>query len=152
MEPKPDGPAFRHRPENATQQNSAIRFAERRIPLKSVNDSVKMQEEKAVPEGNPPDRILVAIDRDMENLIPEYLENRLKDIEAIRVALAQENYCEIQPTGHKMKVSGGGYGFNAATDIGRILEQAAKDQNAEMIADAVANLHQYLQNFEIVYE
>jgi HPt (histidine-containing phosphotransfer) domain-containing protein len=111
-----------------------------------------MQEEKAVPEGNPPDRILVAIDRDMENLIPEYLENRLKDIEAIRVALAQENYCEIQPTGHKMKVSGGGYGFNAATDIGRILEQAAKDQNAEMIADAVANLYQYLQNFEIVYE
>ena len=58
----------------------------------------------------------------------------------------------VRVLGHSMKGSGGGYGFDAITDIGMSLEEAAKDRNAENIRKWLAELASYLDRVEVIYE
>jgi HPt (histidine-containing phosphotransfer) domain-containing protein len=54
--------------------------------------------------------IVIHADKDLEDLIPEFLDNRRSDVESIRGALANDDYETIRVLGHSMKGSGGGYG------------------------------------------
>ncbi len=96
-------------------------------------------------------KITVVVEEDLQELIPGYLENRRKDIATIREALAVKDYEAIRSLGHKMKGSGGGYGFDAITDIGRALEDAAKGDHAEEIEKQTEILASYLERVEVVY-
>ncbi len=71
------------------------------------------------------DRIVVQVNPDIEELIPEFLQRRHTDIAAISDALKKGDYETIRILGHSMKGSGGGYGFDAISDIGRRLEQVS---------------------------
>ncbi|MDH4098378.1 MAG: hypothetical protein OEU87_08695 [Nitrospira sp.] len=57
------------------------------------------------------------IDRDFENIVPIFLANRQKDLQALRRALADDNFETIQMLGHRMRGDGGGYGFNQISKI-----------------------------------
>jgi HPt (histidine-containing phosphotransfer) domain-containing protein len=98
------------------------------------------------------DKIFVTVDSDLEDLIPGFLENRNRDIKAIFDALARDDYAAAAKLGHTMKGVGGGYGFDAITDIGRSIEQAAKDKNPQKIEAALSKLSDYLERVEIVFE
>ncbi len=54
--------------------------------------------------------------------------------------------------GHSMKGCGGGYGFNALSELGEILEQGAQNRNSEAITNAVNDLQAYLEQVEIIYD
>ena len=98
------------------------------------------------------EKIIVHVDMEIEDLIPGFLENRRKDIETLQKALAKGDYETIRELGHTMKGAGGGYGFDAITDIGQSLEQAGKDKNPEAIQSWVKKLSNYLGRVEVVYE
>jgi hypothetical protein len=51
-----------------------------------------------------------------------------------------------------MKGAGGGYGFDTITDIGKSLEDAAKEKNTKEIRKRVGELLDYLERVEVVYE
>ena len=51
-----------------------------------------------------------------------------------------------------MKGAGGGYGFDAITDIGQSLEQAAKAPDPDEIRKLAGELSTYLDRVEVVYE
>jgi HPt (histidine-containing phosphotransfer) domain-containing protein len=95
--------------------------------------------------------IRIQIDDELADLIPGYLENRRKDIHSILEALRGGDHEAIRYLGHSMKGSGGGYGFQAITDIGRAIETAAQEGNAEEIRVHVEALMNYLDRIEIVY-
>ncbi len=97
------------------------------------------------------EKIIVSIDADLEDLIPGYLENRRQECETVLQLLDKGDYDAIRVIGHTMKGVGGGYGFDAITDMGRALEEAAKQQDAAAIRQVVSQLEQYLQAIEIVY-
>jgi HPt (histidine-containing phosphotransfer) domain-containing protein len=97
-------------------------------------------------------KIIVHVDPDIADLIPGFLENRHKDIKTMGEALAQGDFDAIRLLGHSMKGAGGSYGFDAITDIGKSLEQAAKDKDAEGIQRSVQELAIYLDQVEVVYE
>jgi DNA-binding NarL/FixJ family response regulator len=59
---------------------------------------------------------VVKIDRDLEDLIPGYLEKRLADVTSIREAAGKNDFEMIRVLGHTMKGSGGGYGFDRITE------------------------------------
>ncbi len=101
---------------------------------------------------NTGERNTVRIDPELEDLIPGYLENRHKDINSIREALGKGDYDVVQRLGHSMKGSGGGYGFDDITNIGKFLEQAAKDRDSEGIRKFVSELKTYLDYVEVGYE
>ena len=98
------------------------------------------------------DKITVYIDADLEDLIPGFLENRQSDIQAINQALQEENYESVQVIGHGMKGAGGGYGFEEISEIGDMLEQAAKNEENRTIRILADELAAYLEKVEIKYE
>ena len=98
------------------------------------------------------EKIIVHVDPEIADLIPGFLENRRKDIKAMDEALKQGDFETIEVLGHSMKGAGGSYGFDAITDIGKSLEQAAKDNDAEVIQRSVQELAAYLARVEVLYE
>jgi len=97
------------------------------------------------------DRITVEIDRDLEDLIPGFLANRRADVDKIRAALEAGDYEQIRICGHSMKGAGGGYGFDAITAIGAIIEQAAQAADAPAVAAGAEDLADYLERVDVVY-
>ncbi len=98
------------------------------------------------------EKIIAHVDRDLADLIPGYLANRKKDIAAISDALEKTDRETIRILGHSMKGSGGGYGFEAITDIGALIEKAAKEGRDEDIRLQVKRLENYLRRVEVVYD
>lgn len=96
-------------------------------------------------------KIIVMADPDLEDIIPGFLLKRQKDIIEIQVALDNEDYDTIKVLGHKMKGIGGGYGFDAITDIGSMIEQAAMEKNMQEVKQAILELARYLERVEVVY-
>ncbi len=98
------------------------------------------------------DIIRVRIDRDLQDLIPGYLENRGKDLLVYQQALDKGDFDSIVVLGHSMKGSGGGYGLNNLTSIGRAIEKAAKNRDKESVRQSIINLADFLKNLEVVYD
>jgi len=96
-------------------------------------------------------KIVVRIEAELEELIPGFLENRQTDLKALRKALAVSDYESVRILGHGMKGSGGGYGFDEITALGRVLEEAGKNQSGAAIKQAMDDLAIYLDRLEIVY-
>lgn len=108
-----------------------------------------MTQQSALKQG---ERIIVHVDPEIADLIPGFLENRRRDTETMDTALQQGDFETIRILGHSMKGAGGSYGFDAVTDIGKSLEQAAKDKDAEGIQGSLHALSEYLGCVEVVYE
>ncbi len=98
------------------------------------------------------EEVIVYVDSDLEDLVPEFLENRYEDIEKINECLDNEEIAEIQRLGHSMKGSGGGYGFHEITRLGARLEQAATRGNKDEIVDINKKLAQYLKVVKVIYQ
>ncbi len=99
---------------------------------------------------NTNDKIVVMIDENLLTLVPNYLAHRQQDVNTIETALAQDNYESIQMIGHRMRGSGGGYGFNTISEIGEVLEEAAKGKNQEAIRQSLHQLIDYLNRVEVL--
>lgn len=97
-------------------------------------------------------KFAVVVDDELRDLIPGYFENRRQDIVLILSALEQGDFELIRTIGHKMKGSGGGYGFDRITEIGRNIEAAAKDSKRQEILDQTNNLQDYLDCVQVVFQ
>lgn len=95
---------------------------------------------------------VVKIDKDLEDLIPGYLQRRLADVSLIRDAIGNNDLETIRILGHTMKGGGGGYGFGLITEIGRRIEEAAKAGNKDEILACAKELDQFLATVHIEYE
>ena len=96
--------------------------------------------------------IIVRIDPEVEDLIPGYLRNREDDVKAMTTALETGDYEKIRVLGHGMKGSGGGYGFEEITNIGREIEQSAKIPDWENIRRKIEELADYLNRVKVCHE
>ena len=94
----------------------------------------------------------IRVDPDLKDLIPDYLENKGKDLLVYRQALEEDDFDSICVLGHSMKGSGGGYGFNELSNIGRAIENAAKNRDKESIHQSIIDLADFLKNLEVVYD
>jgi CheY-like chemotaxis protein len=93
--------------------------------------------------------IVIEMDPDLADLIPEYLERRQQDLENMRAALTSTDYETVRIVGHSMKGSGAAYGFDELTAIGSSLEQAAKAGDAEAIRHQLDAMASYLERVEL---
>lgn len=95
------------------------------------------------------EEIVVEVDPDLEDLIPIFLDNRRKDVETLTEALAGRDFEKIRFVGHDMKGAGGGYGFQAISDIGSRLEEAAKNGDPATIQNCIHDLSDYLRRVKV---
>lgn len=96
-------------------------------------------------------KITVQIDATLEDLIPNFLANRERDVTTLRDALSQENFQAIHLLGHRLKGDGGGYGFEGISQIGGVIEAAALRRDADSIAQQTTALADYLARLDITF-
>lgn len=97
------------------------------------------------------DRVTVEISRDLEEIVPIFLENRENDLRTLRDALTRHDFGTIQTLGHRLHGDGGGYGFDRITEIGATMEQAAKRQDHSMIEEQILRLEDFLRRVCVIY-
>jgi response regulator RpfG family c-di-GMP phosphodiesterase len=118
----------------------------------SVSESVTDTDaDEAFEETNYKDA-LVCVDPELEDLIPDFLEKRRKDIAKITELLASEDAKsmeEIRRLGHSMKGSGGGYGFDEISRIGKAIEDAAKSNEKNVLVRLNKTLSRYLSMVKV---
>jgi CheY-like chemotaxis protein/HPt (histidine-containing phosphotransfer) domain-containing protein len=93
---------------------------------------------------------IVYIDPDLEDLIPDFMDNMKKEVDNIGALLVKDDMKEIQRIGHSMKGTGGSYGFDEITEIGREIEESAKTGDKEAIIKLNNRLDSYLSNVKIL--
>ncbi|NOS76609.1 MAG: Hpt domain-containing protein [Nitrospira sp.] len=98
-----------------------------------------------------PERITVYIDPDLEDIIPTFLANRQKDLQTLHTAMTEKDFETIRILGHRMRGDGGGYGFNAISDIGGVMELAAGRRDEPAIQRQTAALENFLSRVHIIY-
>ncbi len=98
------------------------------------------------------EKIRIRVDADLQDLVPGYLENRESDLLMYQQALEKGDFDSIAVLGHSMKGSGGGYGFNDLSQIGRAIEKAAKSRDKESVRKSIIDLTAYLKKLEIIYD
>ena len=102
-------------------------------------------------ELKPGQKIVVQVDVDLEDLVPMFLNNRKREIPELQEALNQGDFEAIRVLGHSLKGVGGGYGFDAITDMGAVLETAAKSQDLPEIEQTLSQLATFLDCVEVEY-
>ena len=96
-------------------------------------------------------KIIVEVDADLADLVPNFLANRQKDVQQISAALERADNKALGIIGHNMKGVGGGYGFGDITEFGKHIEAAAKDNNQAALRELLSKYQQYLANVEVRY-
>ncbi|NGZ08640.1 MAG: Hpt domain-containing protein [Nitrospira sp. LK70] len=91
------------------------------------------------------------ISRDLESIVPIFLDNRRKDVRTLRDALAMQDFRTVQTLGHRMKGDGGGFGFDRISEIGAAMERAGKLQDRLTIEQHIVQLEDFLKRVTVVY-
>lgn len=97
------------------------------------------------------EKILVEVNQELIPVVPDYLESRRWDCAEIERLLASGDMECIQALGHRLKGSGGSFGFDEISAIGEVLEIAAGVPDAEGIRSAVGRLEKYLDRVSVAY-
>jgi len=97
-------------------------------------------------------RIQVYADPDLADDIPWYLGQVKEYTGVIDTSLEKADFEAIRDIGHRMKGSGVSFGFDAVSEMGKSLEQAAKEKNGDEIQKKLKELIRYLDLVDVVYE
>ncbi|MBV1860851.1 MAG: response regulator [Nannocystaceae bacterium] len=77
------------------------------------------------------------VSSEVRSLLPSFLAARQEDCSGMVVALENGEFGEIDRLGHRLKGSGGSFGFPELSTIGELLEVAARERDAEGCAEAL---------------
>lgn len=94
----------------------------------------------------------VKVAKDLEDLIPVFMKNRLKEVDALRSAVSAADFEQLRQLGHRMKGVGNSYGFAHVSDIGKRVEDAASAADTAALQACVDEYADYLAKVTVVYE
>lgn len=95
--------------------------------------------------------VIVNVDSELKDILPGFIENRIKDIEALTKALAENDFSTIEKIGHRVSGSSGGYGFGELGKIAKEIESNCKEGKFEKIPNLVRDFKSFMDNVEIQY-
>ena len=75
-----------------------------------------------------------------------YINHTSKELDKIKNQLNLASLDSIRTFGHNIKGSGGMYGFNEVTELGLLIENAAKEGNLDSIKSNLEVLEDFLQS------
>jgi PAS domain S-box-containing protein len=94
--------------------------------------------------------ILVRAKSKLADRTPAYLQNCRQNVIAMLNALDRVDFEPVKFLGHQMSGSGGAFGFQAITDIGVALQQAAESGDTDASRKWVGELSSYLDRIETI--
>ncbi|MGH7823358.1 MAG: Hpt domain-containing protein [Candidatus Binatia bacterium] len=96
--------------------------------------------------------IVIHVDPEIRDLIPDFLDNRRRDVAALADAVGARDFDAVYRLGHSLKGVGGGFGFDGISDIGRDIEGAALSKRLDDLEDRIQALRSYLDNLKLIYD
>jgi CheY-like chemotaxis protein/HPt (histidine-containing phosphotransfer) domain-containing protein len=120
------------------------------VLLQAIREHSRVAPSSSNEEGDRDRAILVHADPKIEDLIPEFLQNRRQDVLSMLDALDRRDFATVERLGHGMRGAGGSWGFQAITDIGAALEKAAENTDSDASRKCVSELSRYLDRVEVV--
>jgi len=120
------------------------------VLLQAIKEHSLVAPPSSKKENSRKDTILVRANPKFADMIPGFLQNRRQDVIAMLDALDRGDFETVESLGHGMKGAGGSFGFEAITDIGAALEQAAASADTDASRNWVGELSSYLARVEIV--
>lgn len=97
-------------------------------------------------------KVQITIDSELKDLIPQFLENRKKDLLSLDVQVQANDSLAISQLAHKIKGSSASYGFADLSKMAAELEIAAKNNDMESIRRMFPTIKNHLDNIEVVYQ
>ena len=94
----------------------------------------------------------VIVQKDLEDLIPVFMRNRHKELDALRVALAAADFEQLRQLGHRMKGVGNSYGFTHISTLGKYIEDGARSGDRASLQARICEYEEYLSKVQITYE
>jgi len=94
----------------------------------------------------------VTVAKDIADLIPVFMKNRHKEVDALRVALAAADFEQLRQLGHRMKGVGNSYGFTHVSTLGKHIEEGARSGDRAALAATISEYDEYLAKVQIAYE
>jgi HPt (histidine-containing phosphotransfer) domain-containing protein len=98
------------------------------------------------------DALIVRVSKDIEDLIPVFLANRRKELDALRSALAASDFEQLRQLGHRMRGVGNSYGFEQVSTLGKEIEDGAHKGDRATIEANIAAYGDYLAKVQVAYE
>ena len=97
-------------------------------------------------------RIIVRVDEDLRDLVPEFLARRKNEIQEFRTKLSSRDYSWIEHTSHKIGGVAGSYGFHKISEYGKTLEGKAQSKDGVAIEIVLEDYEKYLDRLQIAYK
>lgn len=94
----------------------------------------------------------IIVDKDLEDLIPDYLGNREKEVLTLTDLFYKKEFSQIQAIGHKLRGSAGSYGFSELSEIGKELEEKSKVADTTSINHALNQYRLYLKRIKVSFQ
>lgn len=94
--------------------------------------------------------LVVQPDPDLADLIPDFLNNRRRDMADIETAVARADFEFIRRTAHTLKGICRPYGFIYLETLSKRLEVAGQQENLAEIKNIAAEMAQYLDRVQVV--
>jgi HPt (histidine-containing phosphotransfer) domain-containing protein len=98
------------------------------------------------------DGYIVKVAKDLEDLIPTFLNNRKKELESLRSALAAADFEQLRQLGHRMRGVGNSYGFERVSLLGKEIEEGARGKDQASLERHIAAYGEYLSRVRVAYE
>ncbi|CCO24715.1 Hpt domain-containing protein [Maridesulfovibrio hydrothermalis] len=96
-------------------------------------------------------KITEEISKDLEVLIPGFMDNTYREIKDLETALKCDNLTDVLRIGHNIKGSALNYGFNQLAEIGRGIEISAADKRKRQVYTLLNELKCYAEQVEIIF-
>jgi PAS domain S-box-containing protein len=119
------------------------------VLLQAIKDYSVVTAPSSQKDGEPLDTTSRA-NRKLAERTPAYLKNCRQNVLAMDEALDRADFEAVTILAHNMRGSGGAFGFQAITDIGAGLEQAAESADADASRKWVTELSSYLDRVEAI--
>ena len=95
--------------------------------------------------------LTIQIDAELEELVPNYLQNLKKNIITIYEGLEKNDIEICRFLGHNIKGSGGSYGFDHISVLGGEIEEAASLGQNKEVKKITLRLDEYLEKIKVTY-
>jgi HPt (histidine-containing phosphotransfer) domain-containing protein len=95
---------------------------------------------------------VVVLARELEELIPEFMANRKKDLHAMRVLLGNDDFEGLRLLGDRIKGVSGSYGLTRMAAIAKTIEDSAKAGKRAALHVLVDQYEAYLDKVQVTFE
>jgi len=93
----------------------------------------------------------IIIDKDIEELIPGFLNERIEQCHIALQELKKGNYDEVGSIGHNLKGAGGLYGFDFISHCGEEIENSVQSGNYRDLSAKFHELIEYLRSVIYIF-